>query len=133
MLSPCLSEVAAQSVFLQPKPKEDSKELQIQDMLLLLLLPHISDAIDRYYARSLRELPLVYPYFVEIVRTDRLNGFRGFMLSITVEVVPVVGPHIPVGKDRITFEVSAGPAVKETQYIHLESDELPPLWQDIVR
>lgn len=102
-------------------------------MLLLLLLPHISDAIDRYYARSLRELPLVYPYFVEIVRTDRLNGFRGFMLSITVEVVPVVGPHIPVGKDRITFEVSAGPAVKETQYIHLESDELPPLWQDIVR
>lgn len=29
--------------------------------------------------------------------------------------------------------VSAGPAVKETQYIHLESYELPPHWQDIER
>jgi len=133
MLSPIPSEVAAQSVSLQPKPKQDSNELQVQDMLLLFLLPHIRDAIDRYYARSLKELPLVYPYFVDIVRTNRLNGFRGFILSITLDVVPVVGPHIPVGKDRITFEVSAGPAVKETQYIHLESYELPPHWQDIER
>lgn len=51
---------------------------------------------------------MVYPYFVDVVKSQRMNEFRGFILQITLEVTPTVGPHISVGKDRITLEVSAG-------------------------
>jgi hypothetical protein len=43
---------------------------------------------------------------------DWLNeAFRGFIFLITVEVLPVVGPHIAVGEDHLTFQISAGPMV----------------------
>ncbi|MNU05376.1 hypothetical protein D3C72_2501540 [compost metagenome] len=62
-----------------------------------------------------------------------MNGFRGFILQITIEITPTVGPHIAVGKDLITFEVSAGPTVKLIHYTNLEAYELPEHWRDIIR
>ncbi|MNN88944.1 hypothetical protein D3C81_2066920 [compost metagenome] len=79
------------------------------------------------------EPPLVYPYFVKVVDSIRINGFRGFNLSITLDVTPVVGPHISVGEDRLTFQISVGPEVKLVNYTHLKSYELPPHWQNIVK
>ncbi|WP_233163312.1 MULTISPECIES: DUF3888 domain-containing protein [unclassified Cohnella] len=114
-------------------PQEDSTELRLQDMLMNFLNPYINDAVRAYYRHLLREPPLVYPYFVNVIESHRVNGFRGFILSITLDVTPVVGPHISVGEDRLTFEISAGPKVKLENYTHLKTYELPPNWQDIVK
>ncbi|MNT47357.1 hypothetical protein D3C72_1840650 [compost metagenome] len=97
------------------------------------LTPYINDAVWDYYQRYLLEPPIIYPYFVDVVDSKRINGFRGFILSITLDVTPVVGPHISVGEDRLTFEISAGPEVKLVNYAHLKSYELPPNWQNIVK
>ncbi|AIQ46698.1 hypothetical protein R70723_13090 [Paenibacillus sp. FSL R7-0273] len=114
-------------------PLRDSDELRLQDMLMNFLNPHINNAVRDYYRHVLLEAPLVYPYFVNITESARINGFRGFRLSVTLDVTPVVGPHIPVGEDRLTFEISAGPEVKLVDYTHLKSYPLPPHWQDIVK
>jgi hypothetical protein len=111
----------------------DSPELRIQDMLMNFLNPHINDAVCNYYNQILIECPTVYPYFVDVIKSQRMNEFRGFILQITLDVTPTVGPHISVGKDRITFEVSAGPTVKMINYTHLETHELPEHWKDIIR
>lgn len=115
------------------KPLSDSGELRVQDMLMNVLTPHINAAVQDYYRQFLLEPPLVYPYFVHITGSERLNGFRGFRLSVTLDVTPVVGPHISVGEDRLTFEISAGPEVKLVHYTHLKSYPLPPHWQYIVK
>jgi hypothetical protein len=121
------------NVYATALPHQDSKELRLQDMLMNFLNPYINDAVDDYYQHVLKEHPLVYPYFVDVIQSHRVNGFRGFILSITLEVTPVVGPHISVGEDRLTFEISAGPKIKLVKYVHLKTYELPPHWQDIVR
>lgn len=114
-------------------PQEDSTELRLQDMLMNFLNPYINDAVQDYYQHLLWDLPLIYPYFVDVIESHRVNGFRGFILSITLDVTPVVGPHISVGEDRLTFEISAGPKIKLVNYTHLKTYELPPHWQDIVK
>ncbi|QQZ58641.1 DUF3888 domain-containing protein [Paenibacillus sonchi] len=113
--------------------QEDSEELRLQDMLLNFLTPYINDAVRDYYRRLLVEPPLVYPYFVNVVDSMSINGFRGFNLSITLDVTPVVGPHISVGEDRLTFQISVGPEVKLVNYTHLKSYGLPPHWQNILK
>ncbi|MGM0883437.1 MAG: DUF3888 domain-containing protein [Bacillota bacterium] len=128
-----ISPLGAKADSVLSTPRQDSTELQLQDMLMLLLLPHINDAVNTYYQQFLNEVPLVYPYQIDVIQIQRVNGFRGFIFGITIEVTPVVGPHISVGKDRITFQISAGPSVKLLRYTHLEDFELPPHWQDIVR
>lgn len=117
-------------------PKKDSAQLQYQDMLMLFLLPHIDEAVREYYIHTLKEQPLVYPYFVDVTGVKRVNGFRGFHFIITLEASPTVGPHISVGKDRLVFEVAPtipGGMVKLVEYKHLETYELPPHWQYIVK
>ncbi|MFC5406572.1 DUF3888 domain-containing protein [Cohnella soli] len=114
-------------------PKTDSTELRMQDMLMNFLNPYINDAVHDYYQHLLRESPLVYSYFVDVIESHRVNGFRGFILSLTLDVTPVVGPHIPVGEDRLTFEISAGPKVRLVKYTHVKTHELPPNWQDIIK
>ncbi|MET3545738.1 hypothetical protein ABID47_002349 [Paenibacillus favisporus] len=87
-------------------PDEDSRELQYQDMLMLFLLPYIEERLPNIYEPLLTVTPMLYPYMAEVVEVRRSNGFRGYSFICTIEVVPTVGPHIPVGKDRFTFEIS---------------------------
>jgi Protein of unknown function (DUF3888) len=118
------------------KPPEDSKEMMINDMLMLLLGPEIDKAVSDFYSEYLTETPLVYPYQVEIVNVNRIGGFRTFQFLITLETTPVVGPHISVGKDRLTFEISPTiipGQIKLKKFEHLETHELPPNWQDIIK
>ncbi|WP_307205651.1 DUF3888 domain-containing protein [Paenibacillus harenae] len=67
-----------------------------------------------------------------------MNGFRGFHFVITLEVVPTVGPHIAVGKDSLTFDVSpVNPNnVKLLEWKHLkdpQESDFPPNWKDILK
>lgn len=115
---------------------EDSTLLRYQDMLITMLSPHIDHEVGDYYSKLLTVTPSIYPYEVEIKKIERIGGFRTFDFSLTIEVVPVVGPHISVGKDRLTFRIT--PEIPSNQvrlldYEHLETHELPSKWQHIIR
>ena len=83
-------------------------ELQLQDMLVLLLLPHMQEKLAEAYSDvfSVPGSPDIYPYFVDVKHTERVNGFRGFDFLITLDLHPTVGPHIPVGEDIFTYRIS---------------------------
>lgn len=109
-----------------PKPTHDSSQLRVEDMLMLFLIPNIYEVVgDFYYPHILKLKPEIEPWHITVVETNRLNGFRGFLLSITIEVEPTLGHHVPVGKDRITYQVSYGPSAKMVNYTHLATYELP--------
>ncbi len=118
------------------KPPQDTKEMMVHDILMLFLGPEIDKAVSKYYSKYLTYSPLVYPYQVEIVNLERIGGFRTFHFSITLEITPVVGPHISVGKDRLTFEIAPTiipGQIKLKKFEHLETHELPPHWQHIIK
>jgi len=115
-------------------PDQDSTELRLQDILILILSPNIYKVVgDYYYPRILKVQPEIEPWRITVIDTKRLNGFRGFLLSITIEVEPSMGHHVPVGKDRITYQISVGPSVKLVKYSHLQTYELPSDLQEWVR
>lgn len=119
------------------KPKE-SKELMYQDMLMLYLLPHITKKIDEIYQNKLNYSPEVYPYFVNVTNVQRVNGFRGFHFTMTLEVAPVLGPHISVGRDSLTFDISPTIPnnVKLMHWKHLKDPQkadFPPNWMDVLK
>ncbi len=111
----------------------DSRLLQYQDMIMVLLSPEIDKAVAEYYSGKLTETPVVYPYQIEVTEVERVNGFRGFHFSIAIIVNPVVGPHISVGKDQLIFQVSPtiNNKIKLIQYEHIETHDLPKHWNDI--
>lgn len=117
-------------------PDEDSRELMLQDMLTLFLLPQMEKQVAEIYAPLLKESPVIYPYFVSIIDANRVNGFRGFDFLVTLKAVPTVGPHIPVGEDTFTFRISPGPKVKLESFKHLKDpqrSDFPPNYQNILR
>lgn len=114
----------------------ESRELQFQDMLILFLLPHIQQKLDEVYSSMLTVSPIQYPYFIDLINVERLNGFRSFHFLITLEKTPKVGPHIPVGKDRFTFEISPTlpDNAKLVHFKHLKDpnkEEFPPNYKDL--
>lgn len=113
----------------------ESTELQIHDMFMLFLSNPIQTAVTQYYSKLLTQSPTVYPYEIFIIKITRVNGFRGFHFRITLEVSPVVGPHISVGKDRLILEISPmfPEQIKLVEYTHLETHDLPPNWKHIVK
>lgn len=118
------------------KPPQDTKEMMVHDILMLFLGPEIDKAVSKYYSEYLTYSPSVYPYQVEIVNIERIGGFRTFHFSITLEITPVVGPHISVGKDRLTFEIAPTiipSQIKLKKFEHFETHELSPHWQHIIK
>lgn len=108
---------------------QDSEELRLQDMLMLMLTPYIQkDLISYYHPKILKDFsPQVTPWKIEVIETKRVNGFRGFLLEITFEIEPTDGGHyIPVGRDRMTYQISVGPEVKLINHTHLKTYEYPP-------
>lgn len=114
------------------QPPEESKEELVMDLFFSLLLPDIQEAVSHYYSDYLTTSPLVYPYQINILKMERTNGYRGFIFLVTVEITPVVGAHNPVGKDQLTFLITPG-EVKLKKFQHIETYELPPNWQDIIK
>ncbi|MBH0158636.1 DUF3888 domain-containing protein [Fictibacillus sp. 5RED26] len=120
-----------------PKPPEGSREELYQDLFITLLSPYIDQPINKYYSKIINITPMVYPYDVDIISAKRMFEGRSFLFLVTLEVTPVVGPHISVGKDRLTFKIVSGEGVgqqtKLIQFNHLETYELPPNWKHILR
>lgn len=64
-----------------------------------------------------------------------MNGFRGFNLLIALKVIPTVGPHIPVGEDIFTYQISAE-GVKLENFEHVKGPnkaDFPPNYADLLK
>ncbi|WP_346235787.1 DUF3888 domain-containing protein [Lysinibacillus telephonicus] len=110
------------------KPTQDSEELRLQDMLMNMLTPYIEKDLNSYYYPKITKdfSPAVVPWKIELIETRRLNGFRGFILELTFEIEPTDGGHwIPIGKDRMTYEISSGPTIILKNHTHLKTYKLP--------
>lgn len=110
-------------------PSEDSEELRLQDMLMNMLTPYIENDLQNFYTPNIVEniSPAVAPWKIEVLETKRINGFRGFHLQITFEIEPTDGGHwIPIGKDRMTYEISSGTEVKLINHTHLKTYKYTP-------
>ncbi|QUW22620.1 DUF3888 domain-containing protein [Sporosarcina sp. Marseille-Q4063] len=112
------------------QPAEKSEEELMMDLFFSLMSPTIDKVVWDYYANFLNERPTVYPYQINIINMERLGEYRSFELLITLEVTPVVGPHIEVGKDQLTFYITPS-TVKLSNFKHIETYELPPNWKHI--
>ncbi len=107
------------------------KEQLYYDLFITMLYPYVGKSIDNYYGEYMTYLPGEAPYsykFIKIERTPKLN----YSFTIVLEVQPYVGPHISVGRDRITFTIDID-GVKLKKFEHLESYELPPNYQNIIK
>lgn len=106
------------------QPTEKSQEELMMDMFLSLLLPTIQEDVANYYSDYLTTSPLVYPYEVKILNMERENNYRGYLFSLTIEVLPMLGAHNAVGRDQLTYTIDPT-EVTLTEFEHLESFELP--------
>ncbi|OEC02163.1 ATPase [Lysinibacillus sphaericus] len=109
------------------EPSQDSNELRMQDMLMIMLTPYIEkDLTSYYYPEIFKDVtPHVTPWKIEVIETKRVNGFRGFIVQITFEIEPTVDQYIPLGKDRMTYEISFGPEIKLIDHTHLKTYKYP--------
>lgn len=118
------------------KPLKDSRELQFQDMLMLFLLPYMNVKLAEVYSKDLNTAPELFPYFVDVTHVERVNGFRGYDFLITLDAIPTVGPHIPVGEDLFTFKISPIVNVKLVKFEHLKGPnkkDFTPNYQDLIK
>lgn len=115
------------------EPPEQSKEELYQDIFISLLMPYIQRSIDNYYSRSLTVTPTVYPYFVDVVSAERLHGYRSFDFLLKLKVDSVVGPHISVGSDYLTFRIDGSGKVELQKFEHIKTYELPEHWKHIIK
>ncbi|MEC1303487.1 DUF3888 domain-containing protein [Lysinibacillus capsici] len=110
------------------EPTQDSNALRMQDMLMLMLTPYIEKDLTNYYYPKISKdfSPQVTPWKIEVIETRRVNDFRGFILQITFEIEPTGIQYNPIGKDRMTYEISYGPEVKLINHTHLKTYKYPP-------
>lgn len=112
------------------KLSENSKEAIYKDVSISLLIPYIQKEINNYYKDYFTELPIVFPYSIDIVSAKRESGY-----SIKLELIvhPFVGPINIVGDDRIIIETGAFGSVKIIKFEHIKSYQLPWNWQHIIK
>ncbi|MEW8995737.1 DUF3888 domain-containing protein [Clostridium sp.] len=111
---------------------ENSKEAIYRDVSISLLIPHIQKEINNYYKDYLTELPIVFPYSVDIVSAKRKNG-SGYLIELEVIVHPFVGAINTVGDDRMIIETGAFGSVEIKEFEHIKSYPLPWNWQHIIK
>jgi len=97
---------------------------RLEAILMTLLMPEISKAVNDFYEPYLDTQPTVAAY-----HGAQITNIEGH--KITIEIQPYIGPHISIGKERITFSVAG--VVTMEKYEHLESYPLPPHKQSLLK
>ncbi|TDK61739.1 DUF3888 domain-containing protein [Bacillus salipaludis] len=114
-------------------PPMKSREELYQDIFISLLSPQIEKVINNYYKNVLTSPPIVYPYDVYIEKVERIGEYRSFEFTVIIKVHPIVGPHIDVGLDRVTFYIDGSGNVKVRKFEHLKDYELPEHYKHILK
>ena len=112
--------------------------VRLNDIVITLLMSPIKDAVNNFYKPYLTIDPTVAPYYgceiVKIQGGERIReGISNSHYTITVDVLPYVGPHLSVGKDRITVEIRPNGTIKVIDYQHLQSHSLTPNYQSLIK
>jgi len=111
--------------------EEESQDILYQDVIITALAPTIDKAVDDYYKNVLSYLPTYDGPFIKILNIERQNGNSTSHFIINIEVKPYIGPHIAVGKDRISIDLSRpGPPVI-LKFEHVEDYPLPERYKDL--
>ncbi len=101
-------------------------------IVLTLLMPEIRCAVDEFYEPYLTVRPTVVAYYgSKIVGID--GGRDSAHYTVTVEVLPYIGPHLSVGRDRLTLYISPSGIVTVKNFEHLESGRLPRHYQASIK
>ncbi|MGN6712453.1 DUF3888 domain-containing protein [Anaerocolumna jejuensis] len=111
--------------------EEDPQAILYQDVILTALTPTINNAIGDYYKKNFTESPLYDYTSIKILNIEQPNGDRTSYFIITIEVKPFWGPHITVGKDIITIELSYPGLQVIKNYKHVESYPLPDRYNNL--
>ncbi len=111
--------------------EEESQSILYQDVIITALTPTIQNAIDDYYKNVLSYLPGYDSSFIKILNIERPNGDRTWHFIITIEIEPYIGPHITVGKDRISIDLSYPGQPEVLKFEHLEDHPLPERYNDL--
>ncbi len=111
--------------------EEESQDILYQDVIITALSPTINTAIEDYYKNILTETPLYDSSFIKILNIERPNGYRTWYFIINIEINPFIGPHIPVGKDRISIELSYPGLQEILSFEHVKDYPLPEHYQNL--
>ena len=123
--SPCMATET------EEKPLDITDSMRLSDMVITLLMPELINTVNAFYSQYLSENPTIMSYFgchiTDIKGSELIHeGIQNSDYTVTVEVLPYVGAHNPVGKDRITVHIYPWGTVTVKKHEHLESYELPP-------
>ncbi|WP_251038370.1 DUF3888 domain-containing protein [Paenibacillus albidus] len=94
------------------------------------MAPNIQAQLDDYYHKKITALPTFAPFLGG--NTLQVKYFNSW-IDVTVTVIPYVGPHLSVGKDKIKFRIDNTGKVEIVNYQHLEDYKLPWNWAHIVK
>ena len=111
--------------------EEESQDMLYQDVIITALATTINAAIDDYYKNVLSYLPTYDGPFIKILNIERQNGNSTSHFIINIEVKPYIGPHISVGKDRISIDLSGPGLPVILKFEHVEDYPLPERYKDL--
>ena len=111
---------------------ENQREDVYRSLNLKLLSPYVNKAINNYYDEYLTVLPRedTWDYRILSVETPH-PGY--YFYTVRLELLPYVGPHLTVGIDLITLKINLMGVVEIALFELLESHELPPNYQNIIK
>ncbi len=103
-----------------------------RELCLKLISPYVNKAINHYYDEYLTYLPREDTWDYRVLSIETPNpGY--YYYTVKLEVLPYVGPHLTIGRDHITLKIDNRGAVEIALFEHLESHELPPYYQNIIK
>ncbi len=111
--------------------EEESQDILYQDVIITALTPTIDTAIEDYYKNVLSELPFYDSTSIKILNIERPNGNRTMNFIINIGVTPFIGPHITVGKDRISIKLSYPGHQGMLKFEHVEDNPLPERYKHL--
>ncbi len=115
------------------KQNKETSEVLHQNVIITLLQPYTSKAINSYYEKYLTFIPREDPWFIKVMDVSRLPGGSGFNFNIKLEVSPYIGPHNSVGIDHITYKVKPSGEVTIEKFEHIKSFPISPNYQNIIK
>ena len=111
--------------------EEESQDILYKDVIITALTPTVNKAVADYYKNIFSETPGYDISTIKILNIERPNGNRTTKFNIKIEVTPFFGPHITVGRDIISVELSY-PGIQELiSFQHVEDYPLPERYKDL--
>ncbi len=109
------------------------QEQLYRDLSLTLLYPSIDAAVKDFYQDYFKVIPHDDIFSIEILDVSKPEYQGAYTFQITLELMPYLGPHNSVGRDRITFLITPSVAPQVVSFEHLESFALPENYADLAK